>query len=481
MPRKRIKNSLLRDAIADAKSVRETALANAKAALEEAFTPHLTSMLSDRLREQEEGDYDEEDLEELNDPVNADGHGTDEGGRTQPDKIEKSSFTGDQSVTNEELSDAAENDSDLDSSAIATEPTQRYGTSNPKEPAAAHDNSSSIDNEKLQQPAGTTVTEGEYPEDDEYEMGEQGAGEYPAGPEEDEYEMGEQGADYGGGNEYEEDPMMQAQDEIPGDDGYQDQDLDLEAIIRELEADMGGMGGMGGEEEYGDEMVPEGGEYGEEEYEEDPVMEQNDAEVSDGHGPGEGGAKDASATADSTFTQGEGDSQTDPIQEGGYDDEEIDLEEILREIEAEDDDEEEVVTENRKMRGELKEYRDAILYLRSKLNEVNLLNAKLLFTNKLFKAFDMDVSQKMRVVETFDRAATPREAKLVYTTLAETFQSKPVSRKKRGRRSITEGIASRPTGAKTRREGPGDSSTPTILAEGVDLAARMKKLAGIKS
>ena len=133
------------------------------------------------------------------------------------------------------------------------------------------------------------------------------------------------------------------------------------------------------------------------------------------------------------------------------------------------------------MRGELKEYRDAVLYLRSKLNEVNLLNAKLLFTNKLFKAFNMDVSQKMRVVETFDRAATPREAKLVYTTLAETFQGKPVSRKKRGRRTVTEGIASRATGARTRREGTGDSSVPTVLAEGKDLAARFKKLAGIKS
>ena len=63
MPRKRIKNQLLKDAIADARSVRETALANAKAALEEAFTPHLTSMLSTRLRNEADDEFDyEEDV-----------------------------------------------------------------------------------------------------------------------------------------------------------------------------------------------------------------------------------------------------------------------------------------------------------------------------------------------------------------------------------------------------------------------------------
>ena len=52
-------NNLLKEAIADAKAVRETALANAKLALEEAFTPRLQSMLSARLSEEEEG-YEEE-------------------------------------------------------------------------------------------------------------------------------------------------------------------------------------------------------------------------------------------------------------------------------------------------------------------------------------------------------------------------------------------------------------------------------------
>jgi len=56
-------DKLLQEAIADAKAVRETALANAKIALEEAFTPHLKSMLSKKLQAEMEGD-DEEQTDE---------------------------------------------------------------------------------------------------------------------------------------------------------------------------------------------------------------------------------------------------------------------------------------------------------------------------------------------------------------------------------------------------------------------------------
>ena len=59
-------NKLLKEAIADAKAVRETALANAKIALEEAFTPRIQSMLSAKLAEEDEMDMEEEmEAEEL--------------------------------------------------------------------------------------------------------------------------------------------------------------------------------------------------------------------------------------------------------------------------------------------------------------------------------------------------------------------------------------------------------------------------------
>ena len=52
-------NDLLKEAIADAKAVKETAIANAKLALEEAFTPHLKSMLSAKLEEMDKDEVDE--------------------------------------------------------------------------------------------------------------------------------------------------------------------------------------------------------------------------------------------------------------------------------------------------------------------------------------------------------------------------------------------------------------------------------------
>ena len=52
-------SKIYEEAIADAKAVKETAIANAKAALEEAFTPHLKSMLAAKLEEMDKEDVDE--------------------------------------------------------------------------------------------------------------------------------------------------------------------------------------------------------------------------------------------------------------------------------------------------------------------------------------------------------------------------------------------------------------------------------------
>ena len=73
------------------------------------------------------------------------------------------------------------------------------------------------------------------------------------------------------------------------------------------------------------------------------------------------------------------------------------------------------------VQAELAEYKEAVHFLKDKLHEVNILNAKLLFTNKLFKEFALDNNQKLKVVETFDRTQSTREIKLVYSTLAEQF------------------------------------------------------------
>ena len=80
--------------------------------------------------------------------------------------------------------------------------------------------------------------------------------------------------------------------------------------------------------------------------------------------------------------------------------------------------------------------------MRGKLNEVNLLNAKLLFTNKLFRAYGLNNEQKMKVVETFDRASNLREVKLVYSTMAETFGGNAKKNIKESKGSASKAVAS---------------------------------------
>jgi hypothetical protein len=119
----------------------------------------------------------------------------------------------------------------------------------------------------------------------------------------------------------------------------------------------------------------------------------------------------------------------------------------------------------------LEESYKTIHHLKSVINEVNLLNAKLLYTNKLFRNFELSESQKMKVIENFDRASTTRETKLVFTTLAESF-NKPTKK-----RVVKESYASRPS-ASTAPSKKFKENTQ-ILSEGFEHANRWKKLAGL--
>ena len=176
---------------------------------------------------------------------------------------------------------------------------------------------------------------------------------------------------------------------------------------------------------------------------------------------------------------------------------ELDLESILRELEEEledepeefedeveetfeideslfeEDDEEEVEPveseELDKTKAELDEYKEAVKFLKDKLHEVNILNAKLLFTNKLFKEFVLDNNQKLKIVETFDRAQTVREIKLVYATLAESFGSREIPRKSR----LKEAASTRTASTKPSKE------SRKVITEEAQVAERFKKLAGL--
>ena len=380
-------DDLLKEAIADAKAVRETALANAKMALEEAFTPRLKSMLAQKI--QHEVEDDEKDAEEGYDEVEDEEevYDKEEGEHEDAEEIAYSEEEG-------EMEDEEEDEEDVDESNVIEIDGVKYAP---------------------------VVSEEEDEEEEQEESVEEA-------------------------DEVEEAEEVEESDE-----------LDLESILRELE-----------EEEEEDEDKDE--------------MKENDvssgigksdnahnAEAGDsskvGQGPeGEGSDKEAGKELGDHEVVKEGEDK-----EEGEDemDEDIDLEEVLKALSEEEEVEEEV-DETATLKQEIKEHRDVVKYLRAKLNEVNLLNAKLLFSNKLFRTFGLTNEQKMKVVETFDRTKNLREIKLVYSTLAESFgQSKPsaVNESKR-KGSSSKAVAS----TKPKKE---------VISEGDDLKARFKKLANI--
>jgi len=378
-------DDLLKDAIADAKAVRETALENAKIALEEAFTPRLQSMLSKKIQSEidvEEGEHeDEDDIEERGDEDEdpEEGEMRRDGDEIEDDEVEEGEH---------------EEEDEVDESDIIEIDGVKYAP----------------------------VVSEEEDEEDEVEEGEE-----------------------------------------RGDDDDVDEDLDLDEILKELDEE-----GVNEEEEI-DEI---------EEVDEDvDEIEEND--VSSGIGKGDNSHDKKSGDSTDIGKAGKAKHESvEAVSEGEHEDEDddkkdesveedIDLEEIVKAL-SEEEDEDEKKNEVSELQSELEEHRNVVKYLRSKLNEVNLLNAKLLFTNKLFRSYGLNNDQKMKVVETFDRAHNLREVKLVYSTLAESFGSKQTKTEIKE----SKGSASKPV-ASTKSE------KQEVISEGHELRDRFKKLAGI--
>jgi hypothetical protein len=163
--------------------------------------------------------------------------------------------------------------------------------------------------------------------------------------------------------------------------------------------------------------------------------------------------------------------------------EEEEMEEsIVNEEKEEDDEKEEKVDEkiedekvDESLQAELNEAMSTVQYLRDQLNEVNLLNAKLLYTNKLFNQFNLDQKQKLKVVETFDLAKSIREVKLSYTILSESYSlgGSVVKKTNTTAKTITEGLASKPVASTAPKK-------DLIVENSNVMASRFQKLAGIK-
>jgi chromosome segregation ATPase len=115
---------------------------------------------------------------------------------------------------------------------------------------------------------------------------------------------------------------------------------------------------------------------------------------------------------------------------------------------------------------ELDEALETIATLKTELNEINLLNAKLLYANKIFKSKNMTESQKAKVLGAFDKAGTVSEVKVVFETLNENF--------KPAKKTVNEGVigsASKATGLVKEAKQP--------IVESDEMVNRFKKLAGI--
>jgi hypothetical protein len=156
-------------------------------------------------------------------------------------------------------------------------------------------------------------------------------------------------------------------------------------------------------------------------------------------------------------------------------DEEIDINELLNE----DDDEsnvnlEELLAElggdkeetNEESNEELEEAMATIATLRKDLNEVNLLNAKLLYTNKIFRNKSLTESQKIKVLTAFDKATTKKEVELVYETLNEGLKVSTITKS-----PIKESLSSA-------SKALGSAKSKPIIEN--DAFARMRELAGLK-
>jgi len=340
-------SDLLKEAIADAKAVRETALQNAKMALEEAFTPHLKSMLSAKLAE--------EDIEEDENPF--------------ADKDEDDE---------EESADEGMHDSPRREEDDEEDPEEGMHDS----PRREDDDEEEVDESEIVEIDGVKyapiVSEDEHEDEEEDEMDES-------------------------------------------------EELDLEAVIKELEEELN-------ETESDDDSVNE-----EEVVEEEIVTEEDDED------------EDKDEVDEQSTSSGIG-SGTGVKQPSAGDEEDPGKGKVHEEVNT--------------LQSELNEYKEAVVFLKDKLHEVNILNAKLLYTNKLFKEFVLSNDQKLKIVETFDRAQTSREIKLVYSTLAESYTDNGKEKKE-----VVKEFASKKSG--------GTAPSKKIISEENQVADRFRKLAGL--
>jgi len=395
---------ILKEAIADAKAVREVALANAKAALEEAFTPKLQSMLSARLSEE----LDEESMDE-------------------------------------EMDETMYNEEDMEETYMDEEKDMEETVGMEKEEKEMEEDlDEEIDLEEIL--SELELEEGEEANEEKVEEAKK----------DDEDDVKKEAKD-----DMEEEKLDEARpvykaDQVQTDHSYkadyvnEDEDFDLDSLLKEIESLE--------EKEDVDEEVNEG-DFGEAKDDVD--------EISSALGVGRTGGLGSSGLQPQ---KGETIEDYEKRVKGKAD-------RLLAFLKANPKAFAAAVAEEVDMSEELEETKAALETVRAELTEVNLLNSKLLYVNRIFKANQLDETQKLRVVETLDKAESAKEAKLIYETIKDTFnvaKSKKESFKNKTK-SLKEGI-----GMASKAAGTSTAPKKEVISESSNMVNRFQKLANIK-
>ena len=374
---------LLKEAIADAKAVKEVAIANAKAALEEAFTPQLQSMLSEKISQLDEEEITEDDLAEIDKEKQEEGKEMETEGK-------------------EGTYEAEELEEELDLEEILAELELEEGE------------------------AETMEEEKDPMEEAEAEM-EEGM--------DDSMEEAEEAEEAEGGDDAELDLENMTEEELQG---------FIEDVIEDMIED--------------GELVP------------GPNADESEAEEAEDTDDGMEGDADVDVEVDDIDLQeGKMGKIKQFAQQLGVKVE--DALEAFNNLFPEIDSGITTTTkEGKEKDAKLEEARLVIKHLQTELNEVNLLNSKLLYTNKIFKAKNLTENQKIKVLKAFDKAESVKEAKVIFESLNENLVSK------KSKSSIKEsmGFASKPAGVAPKR-----TITENVVEEDA-MVSRFKKLAGLK-
>ena len=434
---------LFKQAIAEAKSIREAAIANAKDALEETLTPHLKDMLAAKLQEMESEEIAEESVNEA--PAK---EKKDEGKHKKDEKKME-----EEKVNEEEV--VAEDDTiEEESIEEATEDVNEAPAKEKKDEEVSKEvnEDEAIEEETVEEAEVTAEAEDDSEESED-----------EAEEEDEDLEVKDMDVDdlkglirdliaqEMGGDHGEEEGL---EDEAPA----EEEEINLEALLEELEAATN-EGDYKKKEESVEEEVTEEEVTNEEEVTEEETLNEispEAVEMLQGLAGAVGVIGGSAGLA--TLMQN--------AKDGKYGEK---VKKLAFGLEKAGGAAGGAIRHNMGQREEveLNEALDTIETLRTELSEVNLLNAKLLYVNKVFKSNDLSESQKVNVIAAFDKAETVKEVKLVYETVADNVVAKKANIKEH--KNL--GQASKATGT--------TASKPEVIAEVSDAVLRMQKLAGI--